>query len=282
MGLTILPSNELSLALGSRSGSLTIYTLPNAPTTPTTTSFQPIYTHANLHSKETITSLHYPTPTRLMTCSRDGRYSSFKLHNDNAWILLNQSKITKGWIERITHYNGEVYFISFHAKELRIIDLKSGDIVVSLDTLGGVSRAWDLVASSSEEGVFGFVSGGKSGLELEIAKRESKMLKRGYGGRELRAACWVDNRFIVVGGEDGYIRLLDSNGLVELDKNRAMGGVILGLSIVKFSENILDSLIFSCGANENLMVFKIMNVDSSSEEQTSFVLKELASCPKVW
>ncbi|KXN71621.1 WD40 repeat-like protein [Conidiobolus coronatus NRRL 28638] len=266
--MTINYSAELQhLAIGSRQGSLLIYSL--AEDLGSATLLQNI---PNLHKKESLTSLRYAA-TNLITCGRDGAYTI--LTPSTNYSVQLYSKITKGWLENIQLINNSPLISYFFQKRLHCLNLDTNEEVFSI-ACGGGHREWYLMPGDEnlvkgsvvylrKEKIIIYPIGSndesnQNGGEFDL------VLKGSLHGREIRTLTQtLDSDLLITGAEAGTLKLLQKsqNSLTSKLNLKAHSSVISKLSTIEFNSN---TYLISAGGCEELKVWSINSGDLAMKE----------------
>jgi WD40 repeat protein len=266
--MTINYSSELQhLAIGSRQGSLLVYSLSEDLSSATLLQNIP-----NLHKKESLTSLRY-TATNLITCGRDGAYTI--LTPSTNYSVQLYSKITKGWLENIQLINNSPLISYFFQKRLHCLNLDTNEEVFSI-ACGGGHREWYLMPEDEnlvngsvvylrKEKIIIYPIGSNSesnqnGGEFDL------VLKGGLHGREIRTLTQTLNSdLLITGAEAGTLKLLQKsqNSLTSKLNLKAHSSVISKLLTIEFNSN---TYLISAGGCEELKVWSINAEDLAMKE----------------
>jgi WD40 repeat protein len=221
ISLSYVPSDCI-LVIGTRSGCLSIYDL--------STNQKPVIVYRRIHGYNAITSLLIEVKEYgwvINSVGRDGYISkclvrridepkntslNLEICNEGWNIeLINQSKITKGWLTKIMIVKEDVVVMGFYDSKFFVYNVTKASRVVKVDC-GGGHRIWDFQTENLLQFVFGYIKRDAVNLwrdDQSILDVKDCTLLESYHGLETRCVSVIEYKnnmnLIISGGEDGTL-----------------------------------------------------------------------------
>eukprot|EP00834_Sanchytrium_tribonematis_P003185 NODE_116_length_18347_cov_2.280962.p1 type:complete len:922 gc:universal NODE_116_length_18347_cov_2.280962:11434-14199(+) len=215
----------------------------------------------NAHHGDRVSDLRFESKI-LQTCGRNGCVTFWK-HNGLDFDLIMESKVTKGWTEKIINKD---LLVTFFKKSMKIYSISEGRETVSVEC-GGVHRSYS-VSSNKDNVDFGFLQGTQLYTFKHFYSQQFKQISPSLFGRELRDCIWSRD-ILICAGENGYLKgfkFID-NSWQNICNLKASETVIKSISLY-------NDILFSCGGKETITAWKI------SSESSSLSIAHLADCPQ--
>ncbi|KAI9298144.1 WD40 repeat-like protein [Neoconidiobolus thromboides FSU 785] len=250
-------NDDINILLGTRNGKLIYYKNEKLKEI-----------QEDLHNKETVSDILY-YKNNYYCCGRDGSFTQFIINEKEEIELLKNIKLTKGWIEKMSVYNNEFYFITFYQKKIQIIEYDSYNILFSYNC-GGAHRLWSIHINCKLQLMLSYIEKGKMSFIKNIQNNFNKKLLPSIHGREIRCLELIKENLFVTSGEDGIINLIQLNNNNNNNNNNQLNNNNNQLSykLIDFNNKTmglitkliyLNNYLFSIGANQTLYVWKIIN-----------------------
>lgn len=255
------------LLLGSRVGSLALYSEPNTPLC--------IWTRPTGSAPESITSiipvLSQQGSSHVLTTDRDGKFSVFScsttLSDDNQTIIsASLTPVHHGhpsfgpMIENAWFSNNELILYGFRSKSF-VVWNHTRQIEISNIDCGGAHRSYAYSPlSASGGGHFIYTKGSKLYIHTQNSLSH-EIVKKGGHGREIKASAVSPNqRCIATGAEDTEIRLWNYDPSSKIAERLSCQAIVqkhtAGIQHLKFHGDYL----FSSGGYEELFIFSISQI----------------------